>query len=163
MKYVMTLNVGVLIVALAFSGCSKPNETKPGATDSKSPPKASSAHDHSHGSGPNGGVVFDLGSNHAEFTVNHDKQECTVLILAGDGKTSNAVAAAELTLNIKETKTKEEEVVPAMTITLLPSDTKDGKASKFVGTDPGIGKVADFEGTVSGEIDGKPAMGEFKE
>ena len=53
--------------------------------------------------------------------------------------------------------------VEAMTITMLPEDAADGKASKFVGTDPGIGNVADFEGTVSGEIDGKPAQGEFKE
>jgi hypothetical protein len=39
----------------------------------------------------------------------------------------------------------------------------DGKSTTFVGADPGIGNVADFAGTVSGEIDGKPVMGEFKE
>ena len=54
-------------------------------------------------------------------------------------------------------------VVPPMTIALKPVDAKDGKASKFVGTDPGVGNVADFEGIVLGEIDGKPSKGEFKE
>jgi hypothetical protein len=53
--------------------------------------------------------------------------------------------------------------VPAMTIVLLPTDASQGKAAKFVGTDPGIANVADFAGTVTGEIDGKPASGEFDE
>jgi len=73
------------------------------------------------------------------------------------------VAAEEFTLSIKETQTADGTVVEAMTITMLPQDVADGKASKFVGTDPGIGNVADFEGTVLGQIDGKPAHGEFKE
>jgi len=50
-----------------------------------------------------------------------------------------------------------------MTIKLLPKVAADGKASKFVGTDPGLGNVADFEGTVIGEIDGRPSQGTFKE
>ena len=60
-------------------------------------------------------------------------------------------------------QTADGKVVAPMTVTLRPTDATGGKASKFVGTDPGIGNVADFQGTVSGEIDGKPAMGEFKE
>ena len=47
--------------------------------------------------------------------------------------------------------------------TELPQDEKDGKASKFVGTDPGLGNVAYFEGTVLGMINGKASEGEFKE
>ena len=50
-----------------------------------------------------------------------------------------------------------------MTITMSPVNAMDGKAATFVGTDPGISNVADFVGTVSGEIGGKPAMGEFAE
>ncbi|MBM4071157.1 MAG: hypothetical protein FJ271_19810 [Planctomycetes bacterium] len=57
---------------------------------------------------------------------------------------------------------KGKEVAP-MTIKLLPKVAADGKASKFVGTDPGLGNVADFEGTVIGEIDGRPSQGTFKE
>ena len=62
-----------------------------------------------------------------------------------------------------ETKTAEGTAVPPMTITMKPADAADGKASKFVGSDPGLGNVADFAGTVSGEVDGKPSQGEFKE
>ena len=100
---------------------------------------------------------------HGEFTVDHDKKECTVLILGDDEKTPTAVATKELTLTTKETKTKDGKAVPPMTIKMLPRDEKDGKASKFVGTDPGLGNVADFEGTVTAVIDGKPSTGEFKE
>jgi len=107
--------------------------------------------------------VFDFGKHHAEFTVDHPKKECTVLVLGGDEKTPAAVAATELIVAIKETKTADGTVVPAMTVTLVGQDVVDGKASKFVGTDPGIGNVADFEGTVTGEVDGKPAQGDFKE
>lgn len=86
-----------------------------------------------------------------------------ILTLGVDEKTPTPIAATEFVLNTKETKTADGKVVSPMTITMKPVDAKDGKAMKFVGTDPGIGNVADFAGTVSGEIDGKPAMGEFKE
>lgn len=147
----------LLITTLTVSGCQKPNSVPPAAA------KSDAAANHAHGTGPNGGVVFDLGSTHAEFTVDHDKQECTILILGDDEKTPRPIAANELIVAIQETKTAEGVVVPAMTVTLTPQDAADGKASKFVGTDPGIGNVADFAGTVTGEIDGKPAQGEFKE
>ncbi len=94
---------------------------------------------------------------------NHDKQECTILVLGDDQKTLTAVAATELILSINETKTADGTVVSPMTITVSPANPTDGKASKFVGADPGIGNVAEFAGTVSGEIDGKPSMGEFTE
>ena len=110
-------------------------------------------------------MVFDLGKYHAEFTVDHPKKECTVLVLSGDraGATAMPVAAEEFTLTTKETKTKEGKVVPPMTVKLLPADPIEGKASKFVGTDAGIGEVADFAGTVTGLIDGMPSSGEFQE
>ncbi len=163
MKISKLLSLGMLIAAVAVTGCggkktepSKTEPTKSGGKTDEHPP---------HGEGPNGGVIFDLGRYHAEFTVDHLKKECMVLIVAGDDKNAKplAVAAKEFTLTTKETKTKEGKVVPPMTIKLLPTDEKDGKATKFVGSDPGIGNVADFEGTVIGEIGGKPSQGEFKE
>ncbi|MCI0458238.1 MAG: hypothetical protein L0Z62_14835 [Gemmataceae bacterium] len=160
MKYAKILGLGLLATALAVTGC----------TEKGSPPKAetrkdaSKKEDHApHGKGPNGGVVFDLGKYHAEFTVDHDKKECTILILGADEKTPTAVASKEFTLTTKQTQTKEGTVVPPMTIKMLPKEESGGKASKFVGTDPGLGNVADFEGTVIGEIDGKPSQGTFKE
>ena len=169
MTYAKTLGLGLLVASLAVTGCGD-KSTAPTAGGDKgkgaAPDGGKKGDDHApHGAGPNGGVVFDLGKHHAEFTVDHPKKECTILFLTGDqkGATAMAVAAKEFTLTTKETKTKEGKVVPPMTVKLLPADAKDGKASKFVGTDPGIGNVADFAGTVTGEIDGKPSSGEFKE
>lgn len=167
MMYAKTLSLGLLIAAVAMAGCS------PQAGTPKAEPKikASTKEDagHTHGTGPNGGVVFDLGKYHAEFTVDHPAKKCAILFLAGGTKDAKPlpVSAKQFTLSIKETKVKEGadrgKVLPPMTITLKPVDAKDGKASTFVGTDPGIGHVADFKGTVLGEIDGKPAQGTFKE
>ncbi|MGE4000608.1 MAG: hypothetical protein AB7I48_10345 [Planctomycetaceae bacterium] len=174
MKYAKTMGLGLLVAALAVTGCSNETKTPPTAKDKGAAKDSGKKEEnHAHGNGPNGGVTFDMGKYHAEFTVDHPKKEVTVLFLKSvEGKKENdwpadAVAANEFTLSIKETKVKEGadlgKVVPPMTIMLKPVDTKDGKASKFVGTDPGVGNVADFEGTVLGEIDGKPSQGEFKE
>ena len=162
MKYMKMSSSGLLVATLMVTGCTKSVETKPAASNSKAA-EANAPTEHSHGTGPNGGVVFDLGNHHTEFTVDHGKQQCMLLFLGSDGKTPNAVAASELTLTINETKTTDGKIVEAMTVTMLPESAADGKASKFVGTDPGIGNVADFAGTVSGEIGGKPAQGAFKE
>lgn len=178
MTYTKFLGLGLMIAALAATGCGD----KPGTTSEKTGSdkgkevakdggkKGGEGHTHGggddhHGTGPNGGVIFDLGKYHAEFTVNHDKKECYVLVIAGDDEKAKPlpVAAKEFTLTTKETKTKEGKVVPPLTIKLLPQDAKDGKAAKFVGADPGLGNVADFAGTVGGEIAGKPSSGEFKE
>ncbi|WP_339684014.1 hypothetical protein [Gimesia maris] len=158
---------GSLFAALLIAGCADKGNSDTAPKETSPPPAAqaeeSHADAHSHGTGPNGGVVFDMGKYHAEFTVDHPKQECTILFLGADEKSAGPVAAKELTLSIKETKTAEGKVVPPMTVKMLPQDATDGKAAKFVGTDPGIGNVADFSGTVLGEIDGKPSQGEFQE
>ncbi len=162
MKYAKTLGLGLLVATLMVAGCSQPSTTPP-AKDKGAEKDGGKKKEHIHGEGPNGGVVFDLGKHHAEFTVDHDKKECTIFILGNDEKTPKAVAAKELTLTTKPTKTKDGKVVPPMTIKLLPKDESGGKAMKFVGSDPGLGNVADFAGTVLAEIDGKPSQGEFKE
>lgn len=164
MKFANTLSLSLVLATLA-TGCNQ-SASEPKADPQATPaPAAPAATEHAHGAGPNGGVVFDLGKYHAEFTVDHPAKECTVLFVTGDGSDAKPlpVAAKEFTLSIQETKTADGTVVAPMTITLLPKDEQDGKASKFVGTDPGIGNVADFAGTVLGEIDGKPSQGEFKE
>lgn len=165
MKYAKMLSLGLLVAALTVIGCSQPSVPPPAAKDKDAAKKDSAKkEDHApHGKGPNGGVVFDLGKYHGEFTVDHDKKECTILVLGKDEKTQTPVAAKEFTVTTKETKTKEGKVVAPMTIKMLPRDESDGKATKYVGTDPGLGNVADFEGTVLGEIDGKPSKGQFKE
>jgi hypothetical protein len=160
MKHLNFICVALVVCGLSM-GCSK-GEPKPAAKQGAE--KTTGESDaHPHGNGPNGGVVFDFGKYHAEFTVDHGAQEVTVLVLGEDAKTPASVAATELILNIKEKKTKEGKVVAPMTVTLSPVDALDGKASKFVGKDAGIGNVADFEGMVSGQVDGKPVLGDFKE
>lgn len=72
------------------------------------------------------------------------------------------VAANELMLTIKETRTKDGKVIPRMTIQLLPS-TEKSEGTIFVGSDPTLGTEASFSGMVAGMIDGKPSQGEFKE
>ncbi|QDV78389.1 hypothetical protein [Botrimarina mediterranea] len=152
----------LLAAMLASTGCSEPKDTaKPTAPPTTN--RTATEKHAPHGAGPNGGVVFDLGSHHAEFTVDHPKQQCTILFLGDDEKTPTAVAASEFILSIKETKTADGTVVAPMTVTMTPVDADAGKSNKFVGSDPGIGNVADFEGTLAGEINGKPVMGEFQE
>lgn len=167
--------LGLCLLAATFGviGCSSDSgDTKSGnggaQTSTPNPDTGdggggSEATGHAHGTGPNGGVVFDLGKYHAEFTVDHPKQECMILVLGDDEMTPVAIAAEEFTLTTKETKTAEGTVVPPMTVKMSPQDEKDGKATTFVGSDPGIANVADFEGTVLGMIDGKPSQGEFSE
>lgn len=159
MRISKALGLGMMVAVFLVAGCGQQAET------AKTPAKKGSTKkaDHAHGKGPNGGIILDLGKHHAEFTVDHDKKECTVFILGNDERTPTLVSAKDLTLTTRETKTKDGKIVPPMTIKLLPKDEVDGKSSKFVGTDPGLGHVADFAGTILGEIDGKPSQGEFKE
>src|SRR5438046_832608 len=106
MKFAKVLGFGLLVVALVVVGCGQ-DGGKPSDTKTDTAGKGGKETEHAHGKGPNGGVVFDLGKYHAEFTVDHDKKECKVLMLGMDEKTPKAVACKELTGNTKETKTKE--------------------------------------------------------
>lgn len=163
MTYTRLVSTSLLLAAMAVTGCSGTQDD--GTPPPQNVPEGGSGEDaaHSHGVGPSGGVVFDLGKYHAEFTVDHAKNQCTVLLLGADEKTPAPVAAQDLTLTTKATKTADGTAVPAMTIDLVPQDEADGKAAMFIGTDPGLGSVADFDGTVLGMVDGKPSQGEFSE
>jgi hypothetical protein len=157
------LSLGLLFLALTTMGCTRDAGKGPAADKDKEAKADRKKPAHTHGKRPNGGVVFDFGRHHAEFTVDHDKKECMILVLGDDETTITPVAAKDLTVTTKATKTKEGTAVPPMTIKMLPRDEKDGKTAKYVGTDPGLGNVADFEGTAIGQVDGRPSQGEFKE
>ena len=114
---------------------------------------------HSHGAGPHDGTIADWGGGkfHAEFTVDHDKQEATVYILAGDEKTLAPIDAAEITVAIKD---------PDFHVELKANSQagdSDGKASRFVGNHENFGIVREYEGSISGTVDGTPYSGYFKE
>lgn len=151
------LGLGVLLVGLSAVGCNKPADT-PKADDKKGEKAAKKDDDHGdHGEGPHGGTVIELGKYHGEFVVDHGKKTATVYILDGKVKNAEPISAAKLSLSIKQ---------PAFQVDLVavPQDgDPKGKSSRFVATHDNFGKEQEFEGTVSGEIDGKPYLGDFKE
>jgi len=162
MKFLCTsLTCLVFLATLGLtSGCGQ--KDKPSKVDDKSgkvSPKGKE--EHAHGSGPHGGPIGDWGGGkyHVEFKVDHDKQEATVYVLGSDEKTASPIKAkdGEITLNIKE---------PAFTVQLKASPMKgeaDGASSRFVGNHKNLGIVQEFEGTITGVVDGTPYTGPFKE
>jgi hypothetical protein len=150
-RYFAALALGAGL--LAAVGCGEP------APATKAETKKDDDHDdHDHGPGPHGGTIGEFGGKqHFEFTVDHDKKEATVYILKGDAKTQTPIKAEKLSLTVTSPE-------PKFTVDLVAQD-KDaaGKASKFMGKHDGFGKHVEFAGTVSGEVDGKPVAGDFKE
>lgn len=147
------LAIAGLFLSLAALGC---GSTEP-AADNKAKP-AEPAHA-GHGAGPHEGVVTDWGGGkyHVEFTVDHGKKEATVYILGGDEKTAAPVKATNVMLSIND---------PKFEIELMPqpqAGEADSASSRFVGTHDNLGIVKEFAGTISGEIEGTPYAGDFKE
>lgn len=144
-----------LLVALGCSSASTP--AKP---DAAPKPEASSKEEgHSHGEGPHGGTVADWGGGkyHVEFTVDHDKKEATVYILGGDGKTPAPIKAEKISLVIADPPIETDLVAQPL------EGEADGASSRFVGQHENLGKVQEYEGTITGEVDGTPYSGDFKE
>lgn len=152
------------IICLCITGCN--NSPPPTTTTNPAPQKTTPASEHKddhphqgHGAGPHDGALADWGGGkfHVEFTVDHDKQEATVFILGDDEKTAMPVKAEMLLLSISQPKFQIE-------LTPAPLDGEaDGLSSRFVGKHKKLGIVQEFEGTISGEVDGTPYAGDFKE
>ena len=142
---------GLVLFAL---GCSKEKPAVAPAADA-----AAGSSDHSHGSGPHGGAIADLGGGayHAEFTVDHDAKQSTVYVLGSDGKTAAPIKASKLVLTINEPSYEVE-----LNAQPMPGET-GGMSSRFVGQHENLGIVREFAGTISGEFDGTPYVGEFAE
>lgn len=114
---------------------------------------------HVHGAGPNGGAIADWGGGkfHVEFTVDHNKKESTVYVFGSDEKTATPIDATEIVLAIKE---------PAFHLNLkaVPQENDpQGTSSRFVGTHESLAIVREFEGSISGSVNGTPYSGNFKE
>ncbi len=151
MKKFRLFGLLVFLGLVAFTGCNKEPNDSPKAHGR--PEKVS----HEHGTGPHGGTVFDFGRWHAEFTVSHKDQEATVYILGSDEKTRTAIPVETLLLSIKNPQFQVE-------LKAAPQEgDPSGKASRFVGKDQHFGKEQEFEGTLSGAVNGKPYAGDFKE
>jgi hypothetical protein len=124
-----------------------------------SPGPTQEAEAHTHGSGPHGGTVADWGGGayHLEFTVDHEKKQATVYVLGSDEKTPAPIKASTIHLVIKDPATE-------MDLDAQPLEGEpEGASSRFVGTHDNIGIVKEYEGTISGEVEGKPYVGDFKE
>ena len=154
------------VACFGFAGCQKPAE--PIVSDATQTTDAHDhddhAHDHSveghaHGAGPHDGTIADWGGGkyHVEFTVDHDKQQATVYVLGGDEKTPSPIDAESIELSIKS---------PEMLVTLNAAPQENdppGKASRFIGTHERLGVVQEYEGTMTGVVEGTPYSGDFKE
>jgi hypothetical protein len=143
------------IVAVAALGCGQNN---PAGGPAK-PDATKQADDHHHGAGPHDGTIAEWGDGtyHVEFTVDHGKQEATVYVLGSDAKMAAPVKTEKLLLSINE---------PAFQVDLAakPLDGESaGASSRFVGKHENLGIVREFAGTISGEVNGTPYAGDFKE
>jgi hypothetical protein len=143
------------LVALALTvGCGAENKPSVGSSGG--------THTHAgHKPGPHDGTVADWGGGkyHVEFTVDHGKQETVVYVLGADEKAAAPIKAKDgkLLLSIKQ---------PAFQIELQAdpqSGETGGASSRFVGKHEKLGVVQEFAGTISGEADGTPYVGDFKE
>jgi hypothetical protein len=150
------LGIAVLMAAIAVMAGCRGERAKDGQKSSKKEDAKKS--DHDHGAGPHGGPLAEWGDEeyHAEFTLDHAKQEATVYILGGDAKTASPIKADRITLSITE---------PAFQVELkpLPQDgDPKGTSSRFVGKHEKLGKDQGFAGDIIGEVNGKPYSGPFK-
>ena len=162
-----TLSNSLLFTLTLALGCGDADKPAPAPNSTptpaaRTPAKDDHGHKHAaHGAGPHEGAVADWGGGkfHVEFTVDHDKQEATVYVLGSDEKTAAPIKAADgkLLLTIKEPSFQVE-------LTAMPLDGEaEGTASRFVGKDEKLGVVQEFAGTISGEVEGTPYAGDFKE
>lgn len=157
----------VVTLAIMLAGCGG-GERPDSALNSGSalpvatPSKDGHGHAHGgHGAGPHDGTLADWGGGkyHVEFTVDHDKQEATVYVLADDEKTPAPIKAADgkLVLSIND---------PKFQVDLVASPLEgeaEGTSSRFVGKHESLGIVREFSGTIIGEVEGTPYAGDFKE
>ena len=138
-------------VAVLAAGCA--GKSSRGGGDREAPEQPSR--------GPHGGPLVKWGRYHAEFTVDRDRQQATVYILDGTGRGPAAVAAETVLLTITN-------LAPPLTLELEARPQKEGpqgKSSRFVGTDEGLGTKKPFRGTISGKLvdEDEPLSGDFKE
>lgn len=151
--------LGALTLAV---GCGQPTTAPKGGTKAD---KGGKADDHAHGAGPHGGAIGDWGGGkmHIEFTVNHDTQEAIVYILGSDMKKPVPIKAKDGQITGAITGVKDKGAFEVVLKAVPEAGDPAGTSSKFVGKHEKIGVVQEFEGTITGENDGTPYTGKFKE
>lgn len=151
------LSLACLSVAFVLlAGCQRPVTTAKDKTKEAKDKKHDDHHD--HGEGPHGGTIIDWGKWHVEITVEHKGTEAVLYILdVNDSKKAVPIAIEKGMLSIKspmfqaELKARPEAGEP------------EGKSSRWVAKHEHFGKEQEFEGTLSGVVDGTPYSENFKE
>lgn len=154
--------IATVVLVVVAAGC---QPSAPPATTAPASPTVTASKEglagHGHGAGPHEGTLADWGGGkyHVEFTVDHEKQTTTVYVFGSDEKTPAPIKATDgkLLLTISE---------PAFQVELnaKPLDGEaEEKSSRFVGKNEKLGVVQEFAGTISGDVDGTPYAGDFKE
>ncbi len=155
-----SLHSSLLLTLTLSLGCGDQPSPSPNSNPAPAASNTPAEHEHAgHGAGPHQGTVADWGGGkyHVEFTVDHDKQEATVYVLGDDEKTASPIKANTILLSIN---------VPQFQVELAASPLEgeaEGTASRFVGKHESFGMVQEFAGSISGEVEGTPYVGEFKE
>lgn len=148
-------------LCLAVIGCGKGGDGGAQPTQTKAPEEHDHdhAHDHDHGAGPHGGTIVEWGGGayHAEFVVDHDKKEAVVYILDGQAKATSPIKAEKLHLHLNDPEAEIELVAQPL------DGEPEGAASRFVGQHDALAAEKLFEGSITGEVEGTPYVGEFKE
>lgn len=153
MKRLITLLMCSAMLSAAV-GCN------PGPAPAPAPPTTADSKDHGHDhTAPHGGTLTDWGGGkyHVEFTVDHDKKEATAYIFGSDAKSPQPTKTSSVHLVINDPMTEIDLVAKPL------EGEAEGTSSRFVGTHETIGIVKEFAGTISGQIDGTPYTGDFKE
>lgn len=148
---VLSLGLGLM----ATVGCNSKKDDKAGGNGGGGGKKE----EHSHGSGPNGGVMFDIagGKYHGEFKPSHKDKTATVWIYGADEKTLTPVKTEKVKLVISNTN-------PKIEMDLTPTDKKaDGSAATFTGKHDGLAVEMEYKGTITFLVDGMPYNGDFEE
>ena len=147
MKWKMLTTAVLGLGLVCATGCGGKSTTKP------APPPDE---EHVHGTGPHGGVIFDMGKYHAEFKPDHEKKSATIWVLGKDQKTPLRIKADKITLAVTNSN-------PPITLDLTPTDANADGATTFTGSNDGFAKEMEYEGTATVIVDKKPHTGKFKE
>jgi YHS domain-containing protein len=148
--------VAVPLAAFALIGCNSQPPASATKSSARSPGKVPEDDHSDHSNGPHGGNVIDFGPHHVELVVDHTAKKATVYILDVTIKNAVPIAVEKLQFSVK---------TPQFQVDLLadplPGETKE-KASRFSAVHENFAKKQDFEGTLSGMLDGKPYLGDFE-
>ncbi len=134
-----------LVATLLFAGCTS-NDPADTAATGNTATAGSDDHDHDHAHpshGPHGGDLIELGNEEYHGEVVHDEKAGTVTIYLLDSHAEKAVAIAaeEITINMKH-----DEEAYQFTLAAQPDDgDPEGQSSRFISSEPELARDLDHD------------------